>query len=185
MLSMAASSTFAATQRAEIGKFTASGTITLQLAKFQEQFTDGTKITEVTVTNYNGTRVVKRKGYAASGDCRVEMAPIADSAGQIIQSASIAPAGTRVYLFSVYPVSLLECEDDGCHALKNVGTPPLQSAKCDVTELSDNRCWCHLNDGTGVHLVHNFGDFCNSFLETLLSPLGNWIRFQYIQEVAP
>src|SRR4030095_12727781 len=94
VLGMAASSTFAATQRAEIGKFTAAGTITLQLAKFQEQFTDGTKITEVTVTDYNGTRVVKRKGYAASGDCRVEMAPIADSAGQILQSASIAPAGT-------------------------------------------------------------------------------------------
>jgi len=188
LLSVAASPIFAATQHAEIGKFTASGTITLQLAKFQEQFADGTKIAEITVTDYNGNRVVKRKGYSASGDCRVEMAPIANSAGQVIQNASVAPAGTRVYLFSVHPVAVLSCQDDGCHALKNVvllGDPPLQSAKCDVTALSDNLCWCHLNDGTGDHLVNNFGDFCNSFLETILSPLSDWIRLQNIQEGAP
>lgn len=54
--------TFAATQSVEIGRFTSAGTISLQLPKFHEQFADGTRIAEITVTEYDGNRVVSAKG---------------------------------------------------------------------------------------------------------------------------
>ena len=106
--------TLAATQSVEIGRFTSAGTISLQLPKFQEQFADGTRIAEITVTEYNGNRVVKRKGYSASGDCRTEITPIMNSSGQIIPSTFVAPAGTRVFFLTPIEVDLLRCSDDGC-----------------------------------------------------------------------
>jgi hypothetical protein len=187
---VAAGPTFAATQRAEIGRFTASGTIALQWAKFQKQLADGTKIAEISVTDYQGTPVVKRKWYGASGDCRVEMAPMANSAGQILPSGFVAPAGTPVYLFSVHPVSLLACEDEEgwCHALKNVhplGAPPAISAKCDVTEASENRCWCHVNVGLGPEPINDGLDYCTSFLDTVWDDLIAWIKSDYLQPSMP
>ena len=172
--------TLAATQSVEIGRFTSAGTISLQLPKFHEQFADGTRIAEITVTEYNGNRVVKRKGYSASGDCRVEIAPIMNSSGQTIPSTFVAPAGTRVFLLTPIEVDLLRCSDDGC--IDKVALLPPAGAyrgQCDQTELSGNRCRCHIIGENA--LFGNEGDWCNSYLEHIWSTLSDWIRLRYIK----
>lgn len=187
LLNVVPVTTFAATQSVEIGKFTSAGTITLQLQKFHEQFADGTRIAEITVTEYDGNRVVKRKEYSASGDCRAEIAPIMNSSGQIIPSTFVASAGTRVFLPTLIPVTRLTCSDDGCSDLAGVdaldGHETL-SAKCDQTELSDNRCQCHVKTTesaeTGLY-DYEGDDLCSSWLEDILSPVSDWIRLRYIQ----
>jgi hypothetical protein len=120
LINSAAMSVFAATQLVEIGRYTSTGTIALQLPKFQEQFADGTRISEIKVAEYNGNLVVKRKGYSASGDCRTEIAPIMDSSGKIIPSTSVTTVGTRIFFTKAIKVDLLRCSDDGCHELEGV-----------------------------------------------------------------
>jgi hypothetical protein len=177
--------TLAATQSVEIGRFTSAGTISLQLPKFQEQFADGTRIAEITVTEYDGNRVVRRKGYSASGDCRVEITPIMNSSGQTISSIFVAPAGTRVFFVKAIPVTLFSCSDDGrCSELVGVGVPDgpqTLSAKCDQTELSDNRCQCHITTTDSTETQVGADDFCHSGLENLWSHLSDWIRLRYIK----
>ena len=54
---LAAEQTFSANQWVEIGQFTPTGTVALQLSKFQEQFADGTGITEITIAEYRWSRM--------------------------------------------------------------------------------------------------------------------------------
>ena len=118
LLNLVAMPVFAATQLVEIGRYTSTGTIALQLPKFQEQFADGIRISEIKVAEHNGNLVVKRKGYSASGDCRTEIAPIMNSSGQIIPSTSVTSVGTRVFFTRAIKADLLRCSDDGCQDLE-------------------------------------------------------------------
>ena len=186
MLNPAAVPTSAATQRVEIGRFTSAGTVTLQLPKFHEQFADGTRISEITVAEYNGQRVVRRKGYSASGNCRVESTPIMTSNGQAIPSQVAAPAGTPVYLPVLIRVAVTGCSDSGCRDLAGVdalGGHETIRAWCDQTELSDNLCRCHVDttESVDTKLFESSLVTCRSSLGPLTSAqVSEWVRFQYI-----
>jgi hypothetical protein len=182
-----AAPTFATAQLVEIGKFSSEGTVHLQLPKFHQNFADGTRIIEITVTEYNGNRVVKRKGDAASNGCRIEVAPILKSTGGVIPSAFVAPAGTPVFFGGTFvPVTAFYCRDDHrrCALLKNavpVGYPPNQSAHCDQTDASDNKCKCHVVPAAGGITIPSV-DFCNSYWEQVSSPTIEWVRSHYFQK---
>lgn len=186
VINLAAVPAFAAAQLVEVGHFTSAGTITLQLLKFHEQFADGTRIAEITVAEHNGQRVVNRKGYSASGDCRIESAPLLTSNGQLIPRHLVAPAGTRVYLPELIKAWLIGCADDGCRALEGVdflGHETI-SARCDQTTLSENRCGCHVvtTETVGTVLFGNGTELCKGSLDRLISAqVSEWIRFRYIE----
>ena len=186
LLALGAVPALAANQRVEVGQFTSSGTIALQLPKFHEQFADGTKIAEITVADFNGYRVVSRKGYAASGACRIETAPITTGDGQPIPSHFVAAAGTRVFLPTLISVTLSGCVDNRCGDLVGVdglGGHETLRAWCDRTELSDNACRCHVvtTEAVGIQLADNALGLCTSWLDRLTSAqVSEWIRFRYV-----
>ncbi len=186
MLDPAAVPASAATQRVEIGRFTSAGTVALQLAKFHEQFADGTRISEITVAEYNGQRVIKRKGYSASGNCRVESTPIMTSNGQAIPGQVVPPAGTPVYLPVLIRVVVTGCSDSGCHDLVGVdalGGHETIRAWCDQTELSDYLCRCHVDttESLDTKLSESPLGQCRSSLGPLTSAqVSEWVRFRYI-----
>ena len=186
LLALGAVPALAANQRVEVGQFTSSGTIALQLPKFHEQFADGTKIAEITVADFNGYRVVSRKGYAASGACRIETAPIMTGDGQPIPSHFVAAAGTRVFLPTLISVTLSGCVDNRCGDLAGVdglGGHETLRAWCDRTELSDNVCRCHVvtTEAVGIQLADNALGLCTSWLDRLTSAqVSEWIRFRYV-----
>lgn len=170
----------AADQRAEIGRFDSQGRLIIATERFHDKFPDGLRVAELKVEISNGFYFLARKGYDADGSCRKQAVQVLTSAGQPLVVGSTS-AGQSAWMFEATPISLVGCQDDGCHALKYVvpiGSPPLQAARCDTTELSDNRCKCHLNDGSGWRVTN--GDFCNSFIETLTSPLTHWLHLRYI-----
>jgi len=169
----------AADQRAQIGKFTTKQTIELDLAKFQNKFSDGQPITDIRVADYEGYMVVRRKGYSQDGlSCLVESAQILNAAGQPIPSGFTAPPGTNVFIDNLVPVKREPCTGDGrCHMLKNV-PPGARSARCDKSDLSDNKCTCHLVNNYGETII--IDNYCYSWLEEVMSPLSDWIRLQYI-----
>jgi len=186
LLALGAAPAVAANQKVEVGQFTSSGTIALQLPKFHEQFADGTKIAEITVADFNGYRVVSRKGYAASGACRIETAPITTGDGQPIPSHFVAAAGTRVFLPTLISVTLSGCVDNRCGDLAGVdglGGHETLRAWCDRTELSDNICRCHVvtTEAVGIQLADNALGLCTSWLDRLTSAqVSEWIRFRYV-----
>ena len=186
LLALGAAPAVAANQKVEVGQFTSSGTIALQLPKFHEQFADGTKIAEITVADFNGYRVVSRKGYAASGACRIETAPITTGDGQPIPSHFVAAAGTRVFLPTLISVTLSGCVDNRCGDLAGVdglGGHETLRAWCDRTELSDNACRCHVvtTEAVGIQLADNALGLCTSWLDRLTSAqVSEWIRFRYV-----
>jgi hypothetical protein len=148
LVNFTAAPTFATAQQVEIGKFALDGTVDLELRKFHQKFADGTRIAEITVTDHNGNRVVKRKGYSARSNCRIEIAPILSSTGDIIPSTSVASAGTPVFFGTLTPVTVFYCSDDHrrCALLKKLGN---QAAYCDQTDASGNKCKCHVVPAEG------------------------------------
>ena len=187
LLDFGATHTLAANQSVEIGRFTSSGTIALQLEKFHEQFGDGTRISEITVGDYNGYRVVRRKGNSASGECRVEMAPLMTGNGEAILSGSAVAAGTRVFLPGLLKVTLTGCSNNLCSSLAGVdglGGHETLRAWCDQTVLSENRCRCHVvtTESPDIELAEDRGNLCTSWLDRLISAhVSEWVRFRYIE----
>lgn len=166
-------------QRAEVGQFNASGSLTIDVTRLQSKFPDGMPVAELKVEISNGFYYLTRKGLA-NDSCRKEAVQLLTSTGLPLVAGSTL-AGQRAWLFEATPINLVGCHDDGCHALKNVvpiGSPPMQAARCDVTDLSDNKCKCHLHDGSGWRVTN--GDFCNSWMETLSGPLVHWVKFNFI-----
>ena len=176
----------AANQPVEVGRFMSAGTIVLQLPKFHEQFADGTRISEIIVAEDDGYRVVRRKGYSASGQCRMESARLVTANGQPILSTAVAPLGTPVFLPGLISVTLIGCSDNGCRRLTGVdglGGHETLRAWCDQTELSDNRCRCHVvtTESVDTQLANDSLGLCASLLDRVLSyPVTEWIRFRYI-----
>jgi hypothetical protein len=176
----------AANQLVEVGRFTSAGTIALQLPKFHEQLADGTRISEITVVDDDGYRVVRRKGYTASGQCRMESARVVTANGQAILSTVVAPVGTPVFLPPLIRVIAAGCNDNGCRKLEGVdglGGHETLRAWCDRTELSDSRCSCHVvtTESVDTQLASDSLGLCASLLDRVLSyQVSEWIRFRYI-----
>ena len=176
----------AANQPVEVGRFTATGTIALQLPKFHEQLADGTRIAEITVGDVDGYRVVSRKGYAASGACRIESTPIVTGDGQPIPSHVVAAAGTRVFLPALFKVALTGCVDNRCSSLVGVdgfdGHETLR-AWCDRTELSEDLCKCHVvtTESVDIRIANYPLDLCTAGLDRVTSvQVSEWVRFRYV-----
>jgi hypothetical protein len=176
----------AASQLVEVGRFTSAGTIALQLPKFHEQLADGTRISEITVTDHDGYRVVRRKGYTASGHCRTESARLVTANGQAILSTAVAPLATPVFLTPVISVILSGCSDSGCRRLAGVdgldGHETLR-AWCDQTALSDNGCGCHVvtTESVETQLANDSLGLCKSLVDRFIPyQVSEWIRFRYI-----
>ena len=186
LLALGAVPARAATQRVEVGQFTSSGTIALQLPKFHEQLADGTRIAEITVADLNGYRVIRRKGYAASGECRIESAPITTADGQPISSQFAAAAGTRVFLPALFRVALTGCVDNRCGDLVGVdglGGHETLRAWCDRTELSEDLCKCHVvtTESVDIKIANYPLDLCTSGLDRVTSvQVSEWVRFRYV-----
>ena len=175
---VAASAADAASRRAEIGKFAGGDTIKLHMDRFQDEFGSGERIVDLRVDEDKGYVVVRRKGYTEDENCRVETARILNASGQPIPAGYVAAPGTPVFLANPVAVTRTACEGDGrCHALKNV-PPGLQTARCDITEVSDNKCACHIDDGTGLRTIDL--DFCYSWFQQVSTVLVDWVRLQYI-----
>lgn len=167
--------------RAEVGVYGSDGSIKLHVDRFQTHFADGSAVAEVDLRISNGLVHVFRKGYDQSDACRSQMILLTDEEGLAVMPGS-QPSGTRVLLEVTAETISNYCNDDGCHALKNVvlpGEPPLVRAACDQTDLSGNRCRCHIDDGAGERLTQ--GDFCNSRFEISRFPLVYWIKLPWIQ----
>ena len=186
LLDLGATHTLAANQSVEIGRVTSSGTIALQLEKFHEQFGDGTRIAEITVGDYNGYRVVRRKGNSASGECRVERAPLMTGNGEAILSGSPwQPVGG--FLPGLIKVTLTGCSNNLCSSLAGadgLGGHETLRAWCDQTVLSENRCRCHVvtTESPGHRAREDPGNLCTSWLDRLISAhVSEWVRFRYIE----
>lgn len=165
-----------AEQIAEVGVYNDDGRIKLHADRFQTHFPDGTPVSELGVRISNGFVHLFRKGYDADQACRAELIELKDKNGFPLMQAAPQPVGTRVFIWSSSLINIAACLDDGCHALKYVvplGDPPLLRAACDRTDLSENKCRCHINDGSGERLVN--GDFCDSYLDEILRPVTYWV----------
>ena len=171
----------AAELRAQVARVADDGGIVLLTNRLVDKFPDGTPVAEAFVDDSNGFLRLVRKGFKFNGDCLREVTTLYD-ANRIPVSVGNTVAGQPVFTVNATPVSLIGCLDDGCRALKNVvfpGEPPLVSARCETSELSGNKCKCHLNDGSGTVVTN--GDFCNSWLEERLLSVSQWVLPQFIQ----
>lgn len=171
----------AADLRGQVARVTDDGGIELLTNRLVDKFPDGTRVAEVYIDDSNGFLRLVRKGFKFNGDCLREVTTLYD-ANQIAVTVGSTVAGQSLFAVHATPVSFLGCNDDGCRRLKNVvlpGDPPLVSARCDSSELSGNRCKCHLNDGSGTVVTN--GDFCNSWLEVSLLDISHWLWPQFIQ----
>lgn len=166
---------------AKVARVADNGDIVLLTNRLVDKFKDGTPVSESFVDTSSGFARLVRKGYKFNGDCIREVANLYD-VNRIPVSVGNTVAGQPVFVFESTTVNLLACTDDGCRALRNVvpmGEPPLEYARCDRTELSGNKCKCHLNDGSGTTVTN--GDFCNSWLEERILYIQEWVQPQYIQ----
>lgn len=171
----------AADLRAQVARVDSDGGIELMTNRLVDRFADGTPVAEALVDISNGFLRLVRKGYKFNGDCLREVTTLYD-ANHIAVSVGNTVPGQKLFVWEASTVNLLACLDDGCRALKNVvfpGEPPLVSARCDRTDLSDNKCKCHLNDGSGTVVTN--GDFCNSWLEERILSLPQWVLPLFIQ----
>ncbi|HET9054153.1 MAG TPA: hypothetical protein VFM90_08275, partial [Cyclobacteriaceae bacterium] len=141
---------------AAVGYYDASGEIQLVEEEFKTHFPNGQTVDEITIRIIDGFVYVARKGYAVDGECFTEVAPLVDRYGAHLTTGSDPAFCSSVYISEFFPVRLVSCKDDGCHALKGVGPiggPPLvRKAFCDMTEISDNKCRCHIDRGNGLEL---------------------------------
>ena len=171
-------------QVAEIGVYQTDGRIKLHLQRFQTQFPNGTPVSELKLKISNGLVHLFRKGYSENEACRTEMIEVVDAEGYPVKPGAFHPAGTPVFIQSLSSTIIQSCLDDGCHWLKNVvpmGEPPLQRASCDRTELSENKCKCHVNDGSGDRLVE--GSFCIDRFRQVVKPPVHWVKLMYIENL--
>ena len=166
----------AADLRAQVARVADDGAIVLLTNRLVDKFPDGTLVAESFVDISNGFLRLVRKGFKFNGDCVREVISIYD-ANRIPVSVGTTVAGQSLFVLDGTTLNLLACTDDGCHALKDIGG--LRSAKCDRTELSGNKCKCHLDDGSGT-VVSN-GDFCDSWFEERVLSISQWVLAQYIQ----
>lgn len=167
--------------RAAVARAGDNGEIVLLTKRLVDKFQDGTPVAEAYVDISNGFARLVRKGYRFNGDCIREVANLYD-ANRIPVSVGNTVSGQSVFVFDSTTVNVLACTDDGCRALKNVvpiGEPPLEFARCDRSELSANKCKCHLNDGSETTVTN--GDFCNSWLEERILSIQHWVLPQFIQ----
>ena len=176
-LILTAGSAMAESRFAEVGVYNGKGEIKLYVERFRDRFADGTPVTELDIRVVKGVIHAFRKGYGDDDACRTEHIELADESGQPLLASAPMPAGFPVFAFELSPTLRADCVDDNCHALINV-PPGLLSARCDRTELSENQCRCHINDGTGERLTN--GDFCDSWFEQVLNPLSYWVRLEHI-----
>ncbi len=175
---------FAGGQVAEVGVYQTDGRIKLHIQRFQTQFPDGAPISELKLKISNGFVHLFRKGYSAEDACRTELIEVVDAEGFPVKPGAFHPPGTPVFIQSLSSTILRLCEDTGCHALKNVvpiGEPPLQRASCDRTELSENKCACHVNEGGGDRIVS--GNFCYDRLSQIIKPPVHWVKLMYIENL--
>lgn len=170
------SASAAADLRAQVARVADNGEIVLLTNRLVDKFPDGTAVAEHFVDISNGFLRLVRKGYKFNGDCIREVISIYD-ANRIPVSVGTTVAGQALWVLDATKLNLLGCLDDGCHALKNIGG--LKSAKCDRTELSGNKCKCHLDDGSGT--VVSSGDFCDSWFEERVLSIQQWVWPPFIQ----
>lgn len=144
---------------AAVGYYDASGEIQLVGEEFKTHFSNGQPVGEIAIRVIDGFVYVARKGYSVDGECFTEVAPLVDRYGAHITPGSDPAFCSSVYISGFFPVRLLSCKDDGCHGLKGVGPiggPPLvRKAFCDMTEISDNKCRCHIDRGNGIELLNS------------------------------
>jgi hypothetical protein len=167
--------------RAQVAKVAVNGDIVLLTDRLVDEFQDGTPVAESFVDISNGFLRLVRKGYKFNGDCIREVASIYDI-NRIPVSVGNTVAGQSLFVFEATMINVMACTDDGCRDLKwvvGVGYPPLESARCDRTELSGNKCKCHLDDGNETTVTN--GDFCNSWLEERILSIQHWVLPQFIQ----
>jgi hypothetical protein len=171
----------AADLRAPVARVANNGNVEVLTNRLVDKFPDGTPVAEAFVDISNGYLRLVRKGFKFNGDCLREVTTLYD-VNRIPVLVGSTAAGQSLWVLHESTVNLLACLDDGCRALKNVvfpGEPPLVSARCDRTDLSGNKCKCHLNDGTGTVVTN--GDFCNSWLEERILSIQEWVLPQFIQ----
>jgi len=148
----------------EVGKYNGRGEISLNYEVLLREFPDDRPVKALKVVNNNGHLMVSRKGYGDDGTCFTEAVQLVDRCGTPLVLGSDPLMGKRVFLSSEIAVLVRACADDGCHALINVGLPGEQmpiSATCDISEISDNKCACHVNRGQGIEIVRD-GLLCKS-----------------------
>lgn len=171
----------AAGQMAQIGMYDADGHIKLDKERFQTSFSRGIQVSEVRLDISIGLVHLVRQGYDEENACRTERIEVLYRDGSPVVAGMAAVAGEPVFIFSTSVINIFACLDDKCNALKGVvipGEPPLLSAACDRSELSGNKCSCHINDGTGERVTE--GDFCNSAIDNMLRPTVYWVKLAYV-----
>lgn len=182
LLSLSAS---AGEQFAEVGAYNDAGQVKLFVDRFQTQFPNGIQVSELGLRISNGFVHVLRKGYDAEQACRTELIELTDKDGRAVAQGVRKAAGTPVFIRSISVTNIAACLDDGCHALRNVvleGDPPLLKAACERSELSGNKCRCHINDGSGERLI-NGGDFCKTFLDEVLYSVIHWVNLENVVSI--
>ncbi len=172
--------TNAADQRAQIGKFTAEQTIKLALGRFQNEHSDGQPITDIRVSDHEGYSIVRRKRYSQDGNCIVEMTRILDSSGHPIKSGFKAQENTPVFLNHLVPMLITTCMEDN-HKCSRSAEIIGHKGACDRTELSLDKCACHVTDLVGgIRIPGPTDSFCNSVIDQMMSNLDSWIRRRFI-----
>lgn len=163
---------------AAVGYYAANGEIQLVKEEFKTHFVDGSPVKDISVRVINDFLYVARKGYTPDGECFTEVASLVDKFGQQLTSGSDPAFCSSVYIADFYPVKLVSCKENGCHALKGVvladGSPILSRAFCDMTELSEGKCRCHIDRGQGLELL-NSTQMCKTEFRNFSMVLVDWL----------